>query len=440
MRRVLIVPILAVLLLAALPAATQAGGSTPAFSTYAAPSSLGNSNNAGEPSIGVDPATDSAFFQAFASTYKINFPAGGSPTWQDVTAPQSVFNLDPILVTDRATGRTYAGGIGPACSLLQYTDDDGALWVQEGNACALPAFDHESIGVGPWHGTAPLGALSNRAVYYCAQDGTDECSTSMDGGLTFGAPVSIPLCQSFHGHVKVSADGTAYVPSAYCGSRQGGFSTNQNGKTWLSYTIPGSRTSPTGGGFDPSVATTPDNTLYEAWADGVDQHPWVGRSTTHGATWDRLTDLASTVSPAITASTFQAVVAGNDGSVAVAFLGSTTGTGSPFAAGYHGVWDLYVSFSYDGGLTWSTVKATSDPVQRGCIYDVSPSSGSCHRNLLDFMDASVTAGGAVVVAFADGCVSSCLTTTTNDDQWSDAYATIAVQTGGTGLFGGPATP
>jgi hypothetical protein len=257
----------------------------------------------------------------------------------------------------------------------------------------------------------------------------------MDGGLTFGAPVIVSgSCNAFHGHVKVSPDGTAYVPSTYCGPRVGGFRTLDNGAHWASYEITGTHTQ--AGGFDPSLATTPDNTLYEAWADGLNNHPMVGRSTTHAASWDRVTDLAATVSPPITASTFQAVVAGNDGSVAVAFLGSTTGTGNPFAAGYHGVWDLYVSFSYDGGLTWTTVKATSDPVQRGCLYD-SVASSSCHRNLLDFMDATLDAQGRVLVGYADGCVKTCLTTTTNDDQWGDAWATIARQTGGMGLYGAP---
>jgi hypothetical protein len=433
-RTLALVPALAILLTASF-VPVLAGTGTPAFANWSVPGNL--AQDAGEPSIGVDPATDIAYFQAFTNTYAVHFNAAGTPTWTDVTAPTSLINLDPILFTDRATHRTFAGGLGPECSLMQYTDTSGQLWVPMGNACPFPASDHPSIGGGPWHNPPPIGSgiVYANGVYLCQQSGQDVCVTSMDGGITFGLPVSIQGCSSFHGHIKVSADGTVYVPSAYCGSHQGGFASTTNGASYVAYTIPGSNVQSNGGGFDPSVATTPDNTVYESWTQGSNNHPMVARSTTHGATWDRVTDLALTTSPNMVAGTFVAATAGDNGRVAVAYLASVDGnSANPYTGNFHGTWDLYVSYTYDAGQTWTTVKATSDPVQRGCIYDV-VSSPSCHRNLLDFMDATVDAEGRVLVAYADGCTSStCIAAGGSEASSNNDLGTIARQVVGTGLY------
>ncbi|GAC1420773.1 MAG: hypothetical protein NVSMB57_14640 [Actinomycetota bacterium] len=410
-----------------------AGSGTPTFATYAAPSTLSYSNNAGEPSIGIDRATGAVMYQAYASTYKVLFNDGTVPataTWTNATATSNIINIDPILATDSATGRTFAGGLGAGCSVLSFSDNDGASWSQMTNACTAGA-DHETIGSGPWAGAAPLGATYSRAVYYCAQAPTDSCSTSSNGGLSFDPPVTVSGgCVGLHGHVKVSADGSAYVPNGHCGGVGGAISRN-NGGTWSSYTIPGAA-SPSRG-FDPSVATTPDNTVYEAWSAADSYHPMVGRSLTHGSTWERVTDLANTVSPPAVASTFQAVTAGDNDRAAVAWLGNQTqSSGIPFDNGYHGVWNLFVSYTYDGGLTWQTVQASPDPVQRGCIWD-GGGSNSC-RNLLDFMDSSVTSDGRVVVGYADGCINACASSSGTESQSTTAYATIARQSTGRGLY------
>jgi hypothetical protein len=435
-RALVLVAALVVLSATFLP--VQAGTGTPAFANYVSPANLPNNANSGEPSIGVNPITGAAFFQAYTSTHKVTWNAAGTATWTPVTAITSLINIDPILFTDQQTGRTFAGGLGVECSLLQYTDNDGGSWVPVGNACPYPAADHPSVGGGPWHQPAPLGSglVYPNSVYVCQQSGTDRCVVSKDGGLTFGLPiVGQGDCHSFHGHIKVSADGVAYLPNAYCGANQGGFVTQDNGGTWLSYHIPGSTVQSNGGGFDPTVATTPDNTLYESWGQGTNNHAMFARSLDHGATWDRLTDLSTNFSPAITASTFHAIVAGDNGRVAIAYLGSTDGNGqNPFGGNFVGTWDLFISFSYDGGLTWQTVKATTDPVQRGCIYDVI-NNVNCHRNLLDFMDATVAADGRVLVAYADGCVSAaCVAPTGTIASSSAAKGVIARQTAGMGMY------
>lgn len=416
------------------PAGSAASTGTPVFDVFPAPSSLFDSDNAGEPSVGVDWVTGNVLFQASSSTYSVSFNDATTPagdTWTDVSAPILV-NLDPILVTDSASGRTWAGGLAGPCMNGYYSDDDSS-WSPMANPCTLVTIDHQSIGAGPWHspGSPALVGSYPLAVYYCAQEAYDACATSTDGGLTFGAPVLVSGdCGSFHGHIKVSPDGTAYLPNANCGTQVGGALSTDNGNTWDSYHIASSASS--GRGFDPSVATTPNNTLYESWTDS-DNHPYVGVSWDHGAHWKRIQDLASSVSPALKAATFEAMTAGDNKRAAVAFLGTTTGTGNPFASGYAGVWDLYVSYTYDGGTTWATQKITTDPVQRGCLNDGGTGATSC-RNLLDFMDASVTEDGRVVVAYADGCINTCAGTSGTAAMSTDAYATIARQASGKGLF------
>ncbi|HTL23355.1 MAG TPA: sialidase family protein, partial [Mycobacteriales bacterium] len=251
---------------------------------------------------------------------------------------------------------------------------------------------------------------------------------------TFGAPVLVGgACGSLHGHVKVGPDGTAYLPNAHCGGKAGGGITTNNGSTWTSYTIPGSSEPATG--FDPSVAITPDNTVYESW-QGADNHSYVAKSTNHGATWSTPVDLGASLG--VVNSTFQAATAGDNGRVAVAYLGSTT-PGNPFASAWNGVWDLYVSYTYDGGTTWTTVKATTDPVQRGwmCADGTTCNSG---RNLLDFMDANTTTDGRVVVGYADGCIGACAGPSGTKAQSVDAYATVAYQSAGKGLYAAYDTP
>jgi hypothetical protein len=420
------------------PATTAVAGSgTPVFQTYVSPSNLSGRTQSGEPSIGINWNSGAVMYQSGLSTYRVMFNDTATPataTWSDVTSAYTQWvNIDPILATDSVTGRTIAGGLEGPCSLLASSDNDGAGWLPVGNACTGSS-DHETVGLGPWKGTPPIGSTYNRAVYYCAQLPVDACTRSIDGGRTFQQPVLVSGCSGLHGHVKISPDGTAYVPNRNCGGKIGGAISTNNGDSWSSYqinTTPNVTSTPSDG-FDPSIAAGANNTLYQAWSRAGDYHPMVAKSVNHGGAWTSVTDLASTVSPALVASTFPAVVAGDDNRAAVAFLGTSTGSGNPFGNGYHGVWYLYVSYTYDGGATWSTVKASADPVQRGCIWD-DGGTNVC-RNILDFMDASVTKDGRVVVGYADGCVNACAGTSGTEAQSTTQIATIARQSTGQGLF------
>jgi hypothetical protein len=428
-------------------AAVPSGAAAPVFGTGApsyvvsvAPSELRNSDFAGEPSLGVSWKSGNALFMANTSTYKLRFDDRAQPptvSWSDVSSPYSLFNVDPILATDPATGVTLAGGDDGSCAVMSRTEDDGESW-SYGLPCTV-VIDHPSVAVGPFHGTPPAGA-GKVAAYYCQQyPSLNQCSHSADGGATWTPSLAGTGCNGLFGHLKVAADGTVYAPSAFCTtggkSGLGGFVSRDNGASWSSWVIPGAVTPERG--FDPALATTTDGTLYEAWARDGDEHPVVTVSTDGAAHWRPPVDLAGTVSPPLAGATVPTVVAGSPGRAAVAFLGTRHAVkdGESVLDDVDAVWDLLVAPTYDGGATWTTTQVTRDPVQRGGINDGGVGA-TASRNLLDFMDAGVTREGRVVVAFADGCIAAthCTEDGAKADTSTAAQATLAYQAYGRGLF------
>lgn len=405
------------------------------YTTYSGPAPA---NGAGEPSIGVNPHTGKVFFQDFATTWRVDFDDSALPAvaaWDDVTPPNSIYNVDPILFTDQSTGRTWAGGLAGQCSVLAFTDDDGASWTPTGNACASPAFDHQSIGSGAWSAD-PTSVLKqySRAFYYCAQAIIIECATSYDGGLTFAPPVPFVLaaCNGLHGSLDVASNGVAILPIRTCGSAGSGLAfTATNGRIWSTKVFPGGRQSD---GFDPDVATTPSNWVYAAYA--------AANGSPHVLLYKNVTKPPVSAQPlgpwdigaavGIKTTAFIETVAGDDDRAAVAFMGTTT-PGNAFAEGFPGEWHIYVATTLDQGATWDVVKVTDDPVQRGwiCAQGVECSGG---RNLLDFFDAQIDEEGRVLVGFADGCVGPCALPGGTSLQSMSDHGTIARQTCGSSLY------
>jgi hypothetical protein len=275
------------------------------------------------------------------------------------------------------------------------------------------------------------------------------CARSDTGGLTFGP--AVPLwrtdeCGGIHGHPKVAADGTVYVPNHQCdltgATGQTVVVSEDNGLTWdVRPVIPGS----TPGSLDPSVSVASDGTVYFGYENG-DGRPRVAVSKDKGRTW--LHDQAVGVEHGVVTAVFPAIIAGDPDRAAMAFVGTTTPGDHQDFAGFRGEWHLYVAMTYDGGVTWRTVDVTpDDPVQRGsiCMQGVSCTSPKNDRNLLDFMDATVDREGRVLVAYADGCIDACIAGAENS---YSALASIARQSGGKRLFAAfdppalsaPATP
>src|SRR4051794_40778924 len=435
----------------ALPAAAHA--QAPTFSNYVGPTSM--VTDAGEPSIGYNPKTDTTLFQAGVTTAKVTgFDGHGHATWSDVTEPTALTTLDPILWTDRDTGRTISSQLLLACSKAAISDDDGGTWLPSQGCGIGTGIDHQTVGGGPFagplHGANPVYP---NAVYYCTQLGVElaSCATSFDGGTTFGPARPIYTADQcpllLHGHVKVDPSGTAYVPTADCDGKASMAESRDNGLTWTVDEIPGSSTQDES---DPHLGIGDKGTLYLGYQGGDGQdlgdkgyaghafsegHAWVAVKPAGASQWRAPVDVGASLG--IKNIQFPEVFAGDDNRAAYAFLGTTT-AGDDQAADFKGVWHLYVAYTYDGGTTWTTVDATpTDPVQRGCIWLQGGSSeGNC-RNLLDFNDITIDKDGRVEIAYADGCTGACVTAdpaTYNYKAGRPSLGVIARQESGLGLY------
>lgn len=418
------------------------------FGNYPAPESLRDAHNAGEPSIGYDRTTDKALYQAYRSTYRVGFTDSSSGTtanYVDRSARLtngcpggSTTSLDPILATDKATGRTIESQLldaQAAGSLSCVTSNDGDTWSTSQGGGAGSGVDHQTLGWGPY---APGGVAAVRTfpseLYYCSQDIADAtCSTSTDGGTTFGPAVPIynlTRCGGLHGHVKVAPDGTAYVPNKSCDGHPAVVVSIDNGQSWAIRPVPVG--SP--GTSDPSVAIADDGTVYLSW-NGADNHAFTSVSRDKGLTWSAPYDVGAQLG--IQNVAFPAAVAGDSDRAAVAFIGTTTGGNSQETDVFQGVWQLYVASTFDGGQTWKTSNATgADPVQRGSICTGGTTCGN-DRNLLDFIDATIDPAGRVLVGYADGCTADCVNTTAptaTTTGYRDALATIARQSSGLRMY------
>jgi hypothetical protein len=424
-------------------------------------STTASEHSAGEPSIGVDWNTGKVFIEAGNHTLRVSFDDSVKPAssfWEDKRSPFARVSLDPILFTDDAQfggpNRTFSSQLNGVTSELSFTDNDGDLWFPTQGSGQPAGVDHQTVGGGPYASPAPPTLTSYpHAIYYCSQDiVTAFCSRSDDGGVTFGPgvpiyifttvsgvdrPVAPGTCGGLHGHVRVSPDGTAYVPNEHCSdannvSRPGVAVSTDNGLNWVVRTVPDAQSiSP---GSDPSVAAGANNTVYLGYVNS-DGHAKIAVSHDRGQHWSKSKDAGTPFG--IQNAEFAEVIAGDDERAAFTFLGTQT-SGDTQSADFQGVWHLYVAFTYNSGQTWTTADATpADPVQRGCIWNQG-GSNPC-RNLLDFNDITVDKFGRVLVGYADGCTGSCVTDPTQNASTGpasaqDALATIARQVGGRGLL------
>jgi hypothetical protein len=434
MRRSLLVGSLLAGLVAAPPARAHQELSPITFAHYQVPETFRFAHRAGETSIGVNPETNSAFFQARLDTVKTRWDDAPypQPAWTSLDAPFGATN-DPILWVDPMTGRVFVVHLeaGTLSSRLSYSDDDGRTWSPATVAHALPGWDHQTIGGGRYK-ILPQGLnpVYPNILYFCAQFGADLCTRSDTGGLTWSNPflMSVGFCNGPHGHVTVAPDGTAYVPHGACGSTQAVVVSETDGAAWVTRRVPGTRPLPHFS--DPKVAFDKAGRMYFAGQNG----PLLAVATSddRGLTWTTPVDLGAAFG--VQNTEFPLVIAGDQGRAAVAFYGTTT-PGNDQLANFDGAWHLYVAYTFDGGRSWKTDDLTpDDPVQRGCIW-LGGGSNPC-RNLLDFQDMTVDREGRVLISYADGCteLKGCNSAFGTPDTSRDSRGTIARQTSGPRLF------
>ena len=381
-------------------------------------------------------------------------------------------------------------------SVTAITDDDANTFTSSAASGITSGVDHQTIGAGPYKRgilsdpadpNSVIGPTTSypNAWYYASQSiGTATATRSDNGGVTFG--LAVPMynavqCSGLHGHVKVSSDGTVYVPNKNCpdpdmnaataDGGQGFAVSEDNGLTWTVRTVPGSGS----GDNDPAVAVGAGGRVFLAYT-AANKHIRTAVSDDHGVNFKYDQDIGLNVEIApgtmgnITASVFPSAVGGDNNRAAIFFLGTgstdpndPTGTdGEPTGAGasngtqddFKGTWYPYIATTINGGQNWSVIRA-GDAVQQGVVCTNGTTCPSGTRNLLDFNDLQVDRQGRVLAGYADGCVTAaCLSVTPNSGSrlsndrigtTAAKVATIIRQVGGPRLFSdfdtnGPGAP
>jgi hypothetical protein len=422
----------------------------PVFTVFPSPPGMGEPGN-NEPSIGANPKTGAVLFQSFYDTLRVRFAdssAGPTASWTDVTdVINSLITLDPILYTDKTTGRTFVSQLLAGCSMISISDDDGETWTENPVGCGIASgADHQTIGVAPKVGAdAATADLYPNLVLYCSQQvAYAACARSLDGGMTFGPAIpvySVATCHGLHGHVQGAPDGTLYLPLKGCSDDPVNQAliepeyhavavSTDGGLTWTVHRVPGMNTLYQ---HHPHLAIGSDGTVYfiaeTSGVEGKTTFPLVSVSRDKGVSWSPPVNLGTPVG--VNNTRLPLVVAGDGDRATAAFVG-TPAKGDPQLATFKGNWSLYVATTYDRGATWEVRNVTGDdPVQRGCIWALG-GDNPC-RNLLDFNEITIDAQGRPLIAFSDGCYGQCVTTD-NPDLSRGAKATIARLTSGRTMF------
>jgi hypothetical protein len=348
-------------------------------------------------------------------------------TWHPTTGqPLEPFAADRVLIVDPTTNRVFVEDTDLACTVLSWSDNEGASWLINPIACGGGVTDHAKIAVGKRTTLKdPTGALYPNIVYVCANGLTHTpCAASIDGGLVFGPGIPAglvdiqnrtvtPTC-AFQGVPVAAPDGTLYQPKTQCGATVEW--TKNNGLTWTRSTVSADASQDA-----PDMAITSDGTLYDLWSK-TDWRPYLARSGDGGKTWTS----PIAVDPTITSVVFPVIAAGSNGNIGIAFAGTPDDAPgwdhNPGDAPDSIHWYLYSAVITDAASaapTIQVVKVTPDPINIGCLSKL----GSCTKsNVGDYFDAGVSPDGHLAIAYVRNCSATCSTAAqSNDDEGWVAY-------------------
>lgn len=371
--------------------------------------------NGWEPTIGVDDK-GWVFYQARTSQLEPHVvrSTDEGDTWEVVSPtigglPAQPVSLDPMLYLDKDTGRVFTNNIPPdiTCQPISFSDDAGAAWT---TTAICGHFDHQNIFTGPPPEDGDQPRDYPNVVYYCAINlvmlsGTSTattCGRSLDGGLTWlptGEPAYItpiggqdgeePWCDGAVGHGFVGDDGTVYLPRVWCGQPFLSISKDE-GLKWDQVQVATNG----GEGHEAGIAADRKGNLYFTWVAG-DGLPYLAISRDGGASWGKPMMVGP---PGIRRSSLSAIDIGDDGKIALTYIGSLT----PGKKESKWRWNGYITMTADAlarrpVFYTGSINAPSDPLQIGECGDV-----RCH-SLGDFFDVTIGPDGTPWAAYVDAC-------------------------------------
>jgi hypothetical protein len=154
--------------------------------------------------------------------------------------------------------------------------------------------------------------------------------------------------------------------------------------------------------FDSFVVDTIDRagTVYVVWSERhpATQETWtvLSSSTDAGRHWSAPVK----VNAAPRTTTFPWVSAGDAGRIAISYYGTTATASSPQRVAKTAPWQVWSSFSTDGGRTFREYRTTG-VMNRGQICTSGTDCSAGGRNLLDFFETASDAHGCLLTAFTD---------------------------------------
>lgn len=350
------------------PAAGPSASGAPAFDAQR----LWGRENDWEPAIAVSP--DSGVVHQLTTRYGPS--GGGTPdpvvvhrrsldggaTWEP---EQRIFDAGPWQVDPLV--ETAPGGVVVAAwlhnwdTLVSRSDDDGATW--------SPPVSLLDAG-GPSYTDFPRLVVSpdGQIVHVAFNSGPGYVSTSLDGGLTFGAAVATGGGGGswFHSGIGRTENGDVHVAAArYTGNNSSSIRmlrSTDAGATWSTTTVDTSAAPPSCAlpgcpdiflGPSVAMAIDSDGTIaiaYHVGAVAGQPHRLYLRTSTDGVTWSPRTEVSA--ASAGTHHAFPVLAAGPEGGdFRVGWQDNRNG---PIA------WNTWVRRTTDGGMTWEDEIRVSD--------------------------------------------------------------------------------
>ena len=277
---------------------------------------------------------------------------------------------DPYVYVDRWTDRIMKFDMHALAGMtVEWSDDEGETWGPFGLASFATGYsvqDHQTIASSPYN-----AAFHETTWVFCVNGNWQSplCSTSNDGGLTWGpevpgAPVN---CNSggLTGHMVGANDGNFYRGNPSCdGEGYSIYRSTNGGLTWTEHELPTDVTgmADTWNFEEAQVYPDEENNLHAMWM-GADDLPYYSYSFNQGDSWSAPLMIAP---PGLNGTGFPAVAAGDSGKVAFAYLGDTGGD----------TWNGYISimtdsFSETPLITTVQVNEFGDPLslEADCGYN-----------------------------------------------------------------------
>lgn len=414
---------------------------------------------ASEPTLGVTYDGD-VFYTAFQSNTRIEVlrSQNQGKSW-DIVSPKiasrnaQLLSFDPYIYVDNLpdgdNSRIFTIDLTIACSYLSFSDNGGDSWISNPLACGRPVNDHQTLFAGPPVTSATVGYP--HIVYYCWNDvASSSCSKSLDGGLTFveAGPPAFPgvdpdaeqpappedpteptqmdgFCGGLHGHGFVGPDGTVYIPKGHCGQPWLAISKDE-GASWARVQVAKNGVAH----HESSVAADAKGNVYYMWV-AKDRLPYLAVSDDFGTSWSKAMMVGA---PGLRESNLPSLALGDEGKIAMAYMGSENSPGPPFPEqpectaiqecpapeGYEKVtWNGYMTITPNALSRSPIFYSTTVNDERDPLIRQNCGPGRC-RAVFDFIDVVVAPDGEVWSSWVDGCILVCASGATTTNAGADA--------------------